>query len=456
MTGPGRATGGGRRPTARARWGVRGFVAGLLSLALGLTSVVSSSADAVDQVDEPTVEYLGPDVRLWQGPWTGFLFAGGTGTASVQGLELQYTLEMDGSLALDVPLDDGPTGTFELVGEHHLDAETAGGQLTGEFTDEGSGSVDGTASQPSFAGDVATTGTIVVSAGGGTQEVPASSEASIEFDVVLGAAICNEVYGSFEADLEARLRDVGWTPAMEGNAIFLQDPQIVATALDEWYRGFTGGFRDLETATDFPPGTPDIVRALDELNRRYNSLGDLIDASGRDLSDEEVWATTRSVLTDSEWLLRRLRTLSPCEVEMLGPLRDKFVTLLTLQVYNLIKEVAERRTPLSGSQFATLTQMALNAGAFGNGSLFPARAAEVEDALRDAAVRILEPWVLLDDPDCDDACIAMAPDVVAVLTICAQLGWVLRVKDHGVTPSALLALLGRPVGNEDLIPLLQR
>ena len=243
---------------------------------------------------------------------------------------------------------------------------------------------------------------------------------------------------------------------MEGNFIAIQDEEIVKQSLEQWAEGFRASTPDLLTsATEFPPGTPDVVKAFDILLRRYNSWADAVNEPGAQLvAGDQLWEETRALFGDLDDLTTRLRNLSECEQLMLGDLGDKFGNLLTRAMLAVVAR-ASSRPDLTATQLQTLVVGALRAGALGGGSLFPAEAAAADEALQSLAEDILSRYIVAGDPDCapNPGCLLATPEAMRVVTTAAQLRWELRVDGFPINADWLLSQYGIALENSDYIPL---
>jgi hypothetical protein len=243
---------------------------------------------------------------------------------------------------------------------------------------------------------------------------------------------------------------------MEGNFIAIQDEEIVKQSLEQWAEGFRASSTpDLTSATEFPPGTPDVVKAFDMLLRRYNSWADALNASATDLIAEgQLWDETKALFSDLDDMTTRLRNLSECEQLMLGDLGDKFGNLLTRAMFAVVVR-ASTRPDLTATQLQTLVVAALRAGALGGGSLFPAEAAAADKALQLLAEDILSRYVVAGDPDCapNPGCLLATPEAMRVVTTAAQMRWELRVDGFLIKADWLLSQYGISLENSDYIPL---
>ena len=110
----------------------------LVNLAVLITVLTATPGPA--QVD---IEYLGEEPELWEGPWTGMLFAGGFGTMSASGIDAVYELDMRGSFELE-STEATIDGTWQMGGDYFMDGTAVEGSLHGEYESTGDGKVEGT------------------------------------------------------------------------------------------------------------------------------------------------------------------------------------------------------------------------------------------------------------------------------------------------------------------------
>jgi len=354
-----------------------------LPVLLVLVALITGLTAGAGPAQEVEIEYLGEEPELWEGPWTGMLFAGGFGTMSASGIDAVYELDLRGSFELEAT-DTAIAGTWNMGGDYFMDGTADEGSLHGEYESSGEGAVDGTPTEPRLVGTGTSTGWLTVTASGFERTITATPDVTdLAFDVVLDMALCNEVYGSFTTQLEARVAEEGWAPDMEGNFIAIQDEKVIQESLETWAKGFRATNEpDTTSTTDFPPGTPDIVKVFDGLLRRYNSWADAVRApETHPIAEGQLWEETTALFSDLDDLTTRLRNLSECEQLMLGELGDKFGNVLTRAMFAVIDN-ASRRPDLTSHQLQALLHGALRAGALGGGSLFPAEAAAVDEALQ--------------------------------------------------------------------------
>lgn len=422
----------------------------LASMAIVLTLAVSVAVPAAPAQEDGQV-FLWDDAEIWEGPWNGHIAASGDGTLLAQGIEFVYQTDVTGSLEMEAS-DDVVVGTFNVEGDYSMLGEQGNSTLVGVFDMVGSGEIVGTTTDLVMTGTAESDGIVEITVPGDKRTVPAGAPNDLKFHIDLEYALCNEVYASFTADLEARFEEIGWNPTMEGSVVMVQDAAIIQASIEEWTKGFKGE-PNLTDSSAFPPGTPDIVKVVDSIVRRYNSWADQIDYS--DLAaGADSWLTTRNLINDIEEIHWRLRSLSECEVGLLGDARDKFVTIVTRAMLATIAVVGEFKPDLSSGQLSQLSHMALSVGAFGRGSLAPAaEVVKAEQALQEAAVRILERWVHLEDPDCSGACIHMSQEAIEVLVVAAQLRWELVVEGKTIRPNDLLTRLGAGLSDSERLPV---
>jgi hypothetical protein len=386
----------------------------MIATALLVALMPSTGFAQTDDEDEGLLT-LHPELSA--GPWFGSGSAGGTTTADVGGMHMEFTADYDANFFFDVTTEGATTGEWDIQGPVQLDANGDSGSfhMVGDLA--GTGPVSGDAVTLSVDGSTTTNGTVTISAGGQTftREV-ANSAGNPTIDIEVTTTFCNEAYGDWIVSVNQRLEDFSWDPTFSGSWVATRQVDAFAQL----------GFLEK-------------TEVLDGLNELFIDFflgtGPASDASGRRFVGTVTttdWSEISADLVRAEELINKLRNLSVCDRELIGEDNIEFWLQILTEGINALIEQALANGFLTGTNIRLLATIGLRTGAIGAGSLF-GNGADLLRQLADIAASRVDDWYWVNN--------GTPPETVDLFVLGAQLGWSYTVGDQTLPASQLLAML---------------
>ena len=171
----------------------------------------------------------------------------------------------------------------------------------------------------------------------------------------------------------------------------------------------------------------------------FEMIGELLSRVNAFIEQYPDWSMddVMDALAWSEMLINELRNLRPCDIKLFGEENvELYISALTYQVQQLIMGGANLQD-VDGNDVFQLMEVATRVGAFGPGAHNPSEAVEAEEALRQAAERILEAHM---DQDGE---IFVTEDTVKAMLTGAIMGWTFWVDGVAYDARETYGTIGR-------------
>jgi len=358
-----------------------------------------------------------PEGGLATGPWTASGTARGTATASEDGLEIVFNVDIPADFTFEIHSDGSADGTWEHGGSGTFTGTGAQGSVHGDLRYSGSGAIGGTNRELLLTGTSRTVGTVRAAGAGQSMVFPVDNTSPIPtLRMKVAAMSCDEAYGEWAYTVEQAFEDEGFSATIGGQWVgFRASDEFAEQASDL-----------LELARSFGTGAPvDPAAGADVMAKSsLLSLAAAVIAMGNELADllrnivpnKAAVDNIFDLLADAEQVINALRNLGDCDRELLGEGNvEHYLGALTGTVQNLVHATAG--AGVSTQEWQLLVQIAARTGAIGAGADNPAAAAAAEAELIGYADQLLQ---LYQATGFDET---LEPDLRRVLAMAIAMGW---------------------------------
>lgn len=368
--------------------------------------------------------------RLTTGYWRGYAVASGVVTGSVEGFDTFATgfisADFDFAALGDADEEGAVAGSWNHSGSVNLrfsgvvegQAVSGGGPLNASGRD---GNMQGSTQLLFLDGDTRTTGSLSVTASGASVTIPIDNVNPVPtLEVSVSGGTCEVVHGDWVYSLENEISGQGLTASFTGTWTALRDS---ARPIDEYFEID----ELLDSVLELDPGEP--------IDLEYSG-STMFDRAADVMAETIVFAESPAdqtidgvlaLLTEVEAVLVELRSDGGCERRYLADGIERFDTLLTYLIAELIITGIELAREGSGEMPAEtwqiLTTIAARTGAMGSGAPDAEHAARAEAALVSFAEEALN-----DQLD-DDGTLPMTDSVVRFVSTATMMGWDLTIGD---------------------------